>query len=70
MNSDACFAETALAVLRERYLRHAAAGGLIEDPRGMLRRVAAAIAAPARVFGEDMCCGPMNVAIEEHRLTR
>ena len=53
MNSDARFSETALAVLHERYLRRDAAGNLIEDPQGMLKRVAAAIAAPARAFGED-----------------
>ena len=40
-------------MLRERYLRRDETGGLIEDPAGMLQRVAAAIAAPARLFGED-----------------
>ncbi|MBI4525696.1 MAG: adenosylcobalamin-dependent ribonucleoside-diphosphate reductase [Deltaproteobacteria bacterium] len=40
-------------VLRERYLRRDEAGRLIEDPRGMLERVASAIAAPARQFGDD-----------------
>ncbi len=47
------FSPRALAVLRERYLRRDASGELSEDPDGMLARVAAAIAAPARAFGED-----------------
>ncbi|HSP96782.1 MAG TPA: adenosylcobalamin-dependent ribonucleoside-diphosphate reductase [Candidatus Dormibacteraeota bacterium] len=44
---------SALAVLRERYLRRDDRGELSEDPAGMLSRVAAAIAEPARTFGED-----------------
>ncbi len=40
-------------MLRERYLRRDETGRLIEDPAGMFRRVASAIAAPARLFGED-----------------
>ncbi len=40
-------------MLRERYLRRDEAGRLIEDPAGMFQRVAFAIAAPARLFGED-----------------
>jgi len=47
------FSDAALMVLRERYLRRDTAGQLIEDPVGMLRRVATAVAAPARTFGED-----------------
>ena len=47
------FSESAQIVLRERYLRRDESGGLVEDPHGMLRRVASAIAAPARMFGED-----------------
>lgn len=47
------FSVSALTVLRERYLRQDEAGKPVEDPEGMLRRVAAAIAAPARAFGED-----------------
>ena len=47
------FSESARIVLRERYLRRDEAGRLIEDAQGMLRRVASAIAAPARMFGED-----------------
>ena len=47
------FSESARMVLRERYLRRDGAGRLIEDVHGMLRRVASAIAAPARMFGED-----------------
>lgn len=47
------FSESARIVLRERYLRRDEAGRLIEDAHGMLRRVASAIAAPARMFGED-----------------
>lgn len=47
------FSPAALAVLRERYLRRDERGECGEDPDGMLARVAAAIAAPARAFGED-----------------
>ena len=56
MNSrliTSAFSESARIVLRERYLRRDESGGLVEDPHGMLRRVASAIAAPARMFGED-----------------
>jgi ribonucleoside-diphosphate reductase alpha chain len=47
------FSENATTILRERYLRRDDAGNLAEDPDGMLERVAHAIAAPARLFGED-----------------
>jgi ribonucleoside-diphosphate reductase alpha chain len=47
------FSENALTVLRERYLRRDDSGRLAEDATGMLRRVATAVAAPARDFGED-----------------
>ena len=47
------FSENALTVLRERYLRRDEAGNSAEDPEGMLQRVASAVAAPARLFGED-----------------
>jgi ribonucleoside-diphosphate reductase alpha chain len=54
MNAGAApFSEPALTVLRERYLRRDESGQLVEDPSGMLQRVAAAVAAPARAFGED-----------------
>ncbi|HWP58635.1 MAG TPA: adenosylcobalamin-dependent ribonucleoside-diphosphate reductase [Candidatus Acidoferrales bacterium] len=47
------FSEPALEILRERYLRRDETGKLVEDPEGMFARVADAIAAPARLFGED-----------------
>jgi ribonucleoside-diphosphate reductase alpha chain len=47
------FSENALTVLRERYLRRDEAGRLVESPEGMFERVASAVAAPARSFGED-----------------
>jgi ribonucleoside-diphosphate reductase alpha chain len=47
------FSESALTVLRERYLRRDETGRQIEDSAGMLRRVASAAAEPARQFGED-----------------
>lgn len=40
-------------ILSERYLRRNAAGDLIETPERMLERVARAVAAPARRYGED-----------------
>lgn len=47
------FSENALLVLRDRYLKRDENGRLAEDPAGMLRRVASAVAAPAKSFGED-----------------
>jgi ribonucleoside-diphosphate reductase alpha chain len=45
--------DIAMAVLQARYLRRDEAGQQIEDASGMLNRVAAAISAPCRNFGED-----------------
>ena len=45
--------ETAWEILRARYLRRDESGALIESLDGMFERVARAIAAPARLFGED-----------------
>jgi len=53
MRAGPQFSDTALTVLSERYLRRDDSGALAEDPVGMLHRVAAAVAAPARQFGED-----------------
>ncbi len=53
MAAASTFSDNALTVLRERYLRRNDAGEVTEDAAGMLRRVAAAVAAPARTFGED-----------------
>ena len=47
------FSDTVMEVLRERYLRRDEAGNLLETPGRMFERVAAAIALPARAFGED-----------------
>jgi ribonucleoside-diphosphate reductase alpha chain len=47
------FSLPALEVLCERYLCRDDTGALAEDASGMLERVARAIAAPARAFGED-----------------
>lgn len=44
---------TALEILRARYLRRDESGALVESLDGMFERVAGAIAAPARLFGED-----------------
>jgi ribonucleoside-diphosphate reductase alpha chain len=45
--------EIAVEVLRARYLRRDENGELGEDPLGMFSRVAKAVAAPCRDFGED-----------------
>jgi ribonucleoside-diphosphate reductase alpha chain len=47
------FSKNAVKVMRERYLRRDDAGALVEDVDRMLARVARAIAASARLFGED-----------------
>ena len=47
------FSKIAVKVLRARYLRRDDAGTPVEDVDGMLARVARAIAAPARLFGDD-----------------
>lgn len=49
-----CFSETALAVLRQRYLRRDEAGHISETPDQMFQRVATAVAQPARLYGEDV----------------
>ena len=45
--------DSAMAVLQARYLRRDETGQPIEDAVGMLHRVATAISAPCRNFGED-----------------
>src|SRR5574341_1612282 len=46
--------ETALDILRERYLRRDDNGALVENPEGMFVRVARAIAEAGRGFGDDV----------------
>ncbi len=53
MTAPVSFSNNALKVLQERYLRRDESGRLVEGPPDMLRRVARAVAAPARQFGED-----------------
>jgi len=53
VGDSATLSESALTVLRERYLRRDEAGALVEDQSGLWQRVAAAVAAPARAFGDD-----------------
>ena len=50
---EPAFSQTALAILRERYLRRDESGAIIETPEGLFERVARAVAEPARLFGED-----------------
>jgi ribonucleoside-diphosphate reductase alpha chain len=47
------FSDSALSILRERYLRRSESGAVVETPDGMFQRVAAAIAAPCREHGDD-----------------
>ena len=47
------FSKHILEVLSARYLRRNETGELVESPDGMFARVARAVAAPARFFGED-----------------
>ncbi|HEX6768880.1 MAG TPA: adenosylcobalamin-dependent ribonucleoside-diphosphate reductase [Candidatus Binatia bacterium] len=47
------FGETAIEVLRQRYLQRDDSGAVIETPEGMFERVAAAVARPAEQYGED-----------------
>ena len=51
--APAPFSKNAVKVLRERYFLRDDAGALVEDVERMLARVARAVAAPARLFGED-----------------
>lgn len=53
MREAPSFSAHAATVLSERYLHHDEAGRPMEDAEGMLRRVALAVAQPARGFGEE-----------------
>jgi ribonucleoside-diphosphate reductase alpha chain len=53
-SSHPVFSENALTVLQERYLRRDEAGDLVESPAEMLERVASAVAAPGKIFGDDV----------------
>jgi ribonucleoside-diphosphate reductase alpha chain len=54
LNGAYGFSQTALEILRERYLRRDNHGEIIETPDGMFERVAKAIALPGRSYGEDV----------------
>jgi ribonucleoside-diphosphate reductase alpha chain len=56
-SSHPVFSENALTVLQERYLRRDEAGDLVESPAEMLERVASAVAAPGKIFGDDVPYG-------------
>jgi ribonucleoside-diphosphate reductase alpha chain len=51
--SPSPFSDPAIRVLRARYFRRDDAGTLLEDVDGLLGRVARAVAAPGRLFGDD-----------------
>ena len=46
--------DTALEILRARYLQRDEHGEVIETPEAMFERVAKAIAEPARAYGDDV----------------
>jgi ribonucleoside-diphosphate reductase alpha chain len=48
------FSANAVTVLQERYLRRNESGEVVEDPPTLLRRVATAVAAAGRAFGDDV----------------
>jgi len=51
---DLAFSDIAMELLRERYLRRDDRGQIVESPDQMFERVALAVAAPARAYGEDV----------------
>jgi ribonucleoside-diphosphate reductase alpha chain len=53
MKEAAALSEHALLVLHERYLRKGESGRVVEEPDALFQRVAAAVAEPARRFGEN-----------------
>ncbi len=65
---NAPFSESALEILRERYLRRDATGELAETPEGMFARVARAIAEPAKIFREDWQFWEARFLERMHRL--
>jgi ribonucleoside-diphosphate reductase alpha chain len=62
------FSENAVELLRARYLQRDEAGQVVEDPDGMLARVARAIAEPAQLFGEDQHFWEARFFERMHRL--